>query len=597
MNKSITLNLTFRNYNKVKNSTQNHTLILLLLPHKRQSKTHLQIPPYHWDKQKQIVKPRFRNQHKNLINEINIIKDRCIKYPRMILEGDIHPNNVIPEILGGKDIATSEITVMDFIKENPHPFKDSSEKHLFRIGGVHKHLKIFQPDFGTLTVSKLNDNRNIDTIAGVLNKAKLRKTTISGYMQTLDRVTELANIKNLRPFKARKLFPTNPTPKVQHKVELENMVEGFKSIKTYKDIEAYLMFLYSYCLQGLDAVDLANIDENAIHNYNGKHITHYYPFGDYIESKGDINLNTKHHIRGEIGRSKTSGSIDCMVNLFPTLFIRDWLVYLMNITSPEIAYRGKDRLRLWKHKTRTKEGKKLEGNHKLIRVYMGTLSRKMQKLFGGSMKNSRQTVTQVGKMYLGLTEGQLKMQLNHKLNDVIDNYAQGENALEIRDVRHNQLLNYMEITKIVMSLFNTSNKLMKEGKLFFDRSIKAKSGMHPTPAKLINNDMLIGWALMKHNISSKWNFDLEKEWNMIKIQNSNPRIEIGVDGFPKMITANEDEYPERFHELNKIRKDAFGDFKTVITKGGGIGLSEKTIAEILQEENNLNKVKEIIGNE
>ena len=59
----------------------------------------------------------------------------------------------------------------------------------------------------------------------------------------------------------------------------------------------------------------------------------------------------------------------------------------------------------------------------------------------------------------------------------------------------------------------------------------------------------------------------------------------------------EQEYPERFHELNKIRKDAFGDFKTVITKGGGIGLSEKTIAEILQEENNLNKVKEIIENE
>ena len=275
MNKSITLNLTFRNYNKVKNSNQNHNLILLLLPFKKQARTHLQIPPFHWDKEKQCVKPRFRNQHKNLINEINIIKDRCIKYPRMILEGDIHPDNVIAEILGAKDMITTQTSVFDFIEDNHQPFKDSVEKHLSRVRGVEKHLKNIKPDFGLLTVSKLNDERNVDTIADVLNKAKLRKTSISDYMQTLDRVTELANLKNKRPFKERKLFPTNPTPKVQHKVELKNMVEGFKMIKSYKDIEAYLMFLYSYCLQGLDAVDLANIDENAIHNYDGKHITHY----------------------------------------------------------------------------------------------------------------------------------------------------------------------------------------------------------------------------------------------------------------------------------------------------------------------------------
>lgn len=597
MNKTITLNLTFRNYKKVKDSTQNHHLILLLLPHKKQARTTLQIPPFHWDKEKQAVKPRFRNQHKNLIKEINLLKDRCTKYPRLILEEEIHPDNVIDEILGRNIVIDNETTVIDFIQHNSAPFKNSLRKHIDRMRGVHKHLEKYKPNFGGLTLSKLNDNRNIDSIAEALSKAKLMKTTISGYMQTLDRVTDLAGLKNKRPFKARKLYPSNAVSKVQYKIELENMVAGLQKIKTYKDIEAYLMFLYSYCLQGLDAVDIANIDESAIHNYRGdKRITHYYPFGDYIMSEGEINLKTKYHIRGEIVRSKSAGSIDTMINLFPTLFIRDWLVYLMNITSPHIAYRGKDRLRIFKHKTLTKEGKKLQENHRDIKIYMGTLSRKMQYLFGGSMRNSRHTITQLGKMYLGLDKAQMKMQLNHKLGGAIDNYAQGENALELRDVRHHQLLKYMCVEQLVRGLYMRVKTLFEGGELQIERKTKAKPKKHPSPIGVGGNDVLIGWTILEHSVSSKWSFELEKEWNMIKLQNSVPQITENENGEMVMAVPNEDDLPERFHQLNKIRKEAFGEFNIMISKGGGIARTPKNLAEALQEDKNYQKVNEIIKN-
>ena len=49
MNKKVTLNFTFRNYNKVKNSDVDQRLILRLLPFGKQAQTSYQIAPKKWD--------------------------------------------------------------------------------------------------------------------------------------------------------------------------------------------------------------------------------------------------------------------------------------------------------------------------------------------------------------------------------------------------------------------------------------------------------------------------------------------------------------------------------------------------------------------
>ena len=84
MNKKVTLFFTFRNYNKVKNSDVDHPLILKLLPHNKQTKTSYHIPPKHWDKNAQQVKRRYWDQHPELVKQVNIYKDRFVKYYPMI---------------------------------------------------------------------------------------------------------------------------------------------------------------------------------------------------------------------------------------------------------------------------------------------------------------------------------------------------------------------------------------------------------------------------------------------------------------------------------------------------------------------------------
>lgn len=594
MNKSITFNFTFRNYNKVKDSEIFQPLILRLLPFQKQAKTPFKIPPKHWDKDKQEIKPRFRDQHQTLIQELNILKDKLNAYPRRIQSGEIYPDNVLDEVLGTKERINIALSVVEFISDTPAYWGEAKIiTHIQNVRGVEKWLKSYGSSIRELKLTMLNDNRIIDEISLALRKSPLAKTTIAGYMATLDRVTDIAEIDNKRPFKNRQLKPKNIAKKPRHRVEEANLQLGMNKIKTYKDLEAYLWFLYSYCLQGLDFVDMANLDENAIYNYNGETISHFYPFGDFIESEGGKALTQKWYIKGDIKRSKSETSITCLVNLFPTLFIRDWLHYVMQITSPDIVYKGKDRLRLFKYKTRDSNFKRLPENYRKIKVYYTSPSKKMKQLFGVSSQLTRHSYTQIGKQFLGLTGDQMDMQLNHSVRGSLDTYQKGENAQEMRDLRHNHLINLLGVTRIVSLLYNKMRDDYKAGKLCWYKRDKAIPGMHPAPAKLVTNDMLIGYALLKHGISSEWTDDLQREFTALQLEFSRPKPEY-KNGEIVLVQKKESEYPARYRELNEIRKKAFGEFPIAISKNGGIKVTDKILAETLEQDKILDTVNKII---
>mgnify|MGYP005989757093 CR=1 FL=1 len=595
MNKSITFNFTFRDYNKVKDSHHLKPLILRLLPFKKEAKTPFKIPPMHWDKDKQEIKPRFREQHQTLIKELNILKDKLAEYPRKISSGEIYPDNVLDEVLGNKEQINIELAVAKFISETPAYWGEAKITiHISNVRGVEKALKNAGSSIKELKLSMLNDNRIINEITLALRKSPLAKSTISGYMATLDRVTDVGELKNKRPFKNRQLKPKNIAKKPRHKVEESNLQLGINKIKTYKDLEAYLWFLYSYCLQGLDFVDIANLDENAIYNHKDEQISHYYDFGDFVESDNSKILTQKWHIKGDIKRSKSEMEISSLVNLFPTLFIRDWLVWVMQITSPELVYKGNDRLRIFNFKTRDENFKRIPESYRKLKSYYTSPSKKMKELFGVSMQLARHSYTQIGKQYLGLTGDQMDMQLNHSVKGSLDTYQRGENAQEIRDVRHSQMINLLGVNRILFLLFEKIKDDYSAGKMFWYKKERAIPGKHPAPAKLVTNDMLIGYALLKHNVStSEWTDDLQREYIAIKQEYSRPKPEYR-NGEIVLVEKNESDYPLRFKELNEIRKRAFGDFPISISKNGGIKLKDKILEEQLQVDKNLNTAKQII---
>ena len=112
-------------------------------------------------------------------------------------------------------------------------------------------------------------------IANCVRKSSdLMNTTKKEYFKTLDLISRKALKKKYHnPFKDGGYMPNSAIAKDREGVTSDALLDGLEKIETYKDIEAYLIWLYSFSLQGLDIVDIANIDESKIVNEYGEKLT------------------------------------------------------------------------------------------------------------------------------------------------------------------------------------------------------------------------------------------------------------------------------------------------------------------------------------
>ena len=599
MNKKVTLNFVYRNWEKVKNSEEPHFLILRLLPHARQVKTSYQLPPKHWDKKAQQVKRRYWDEHPNLVAQINRYKDEFVKYYKLIEDGDIHPDAVCSAILHTSIDHDRKVPMLEVIDKNKRKFGEKTgtrEKHRSHLRSVLNYLnKNTKKHYKDLYVDMLKSKEFIDDVLDALDAAPLKNNTINNYLGTLDQISRVAlEPSKQNPFEEFKKKRSDSSP--TYGIPSQKFFDGFANISNYKDIEAYLLWLYSFSLQGLDLVDIANIDESKIIDLDGNPIdfTHYHPFGDLIGSKGDKVLTQRLYLTGI--RSKSAGLIDCCFNMFPVLFIRDWLHYIMQMTNPEIVYKGTDRLRLFNVTTLDSNGKEVKGALKKIKAKTTYVVAKMNKCFGGPLRHSRHTYTQIGKKYFGYTIGQMDYQLNHKVRSTSNTYQQGEDAVTIRDYRHFQLMNYFEITDILRLLKESVMIRYKRGALKYvgrDWAIPPipidgvlKGAKHKPPFMAYNNEMLIGQALLEFHQDSEWTSELQKEYDILIMQTKEkPLRELDEYGMSVSVylTPDHPKYPKRLKELEKIRKRAFGDFPIMINVHGGIQLTEKAHAQRLEK--------------
>ena len=607
----MSLNLTFPNYNRIKNSDVPFLMILRFLPYKKQSKTSFKIPPKHWDKEQQVIKRRYRSLHPELNKRLSMLHEKYQEAFRLVESGDLRPNDVCSFVLNHELIkrVKKEISIYEYIKLNKGDYGERAiQKHLANVRGVEKHLTKCGTRLGELKLSMLKVKHIRDEIVLALRKAGLKITTQNAYLSTLDLVSFKAG--HGKPFKENNLKQRgNDSQKRKGLENADILFDAMRNIKSYKDIEAYLMFLYSYCLQGLDSTDIANISEKSIVDYNNEPISHFYQFGEFIESDSNKTLSKKWYLGGL--RGKSNESIDCLINLFPILYIRDWMHYLVSITQPERAYRGKDRLRLYSFTTKIYSNKQDPEGTKKMKIHADVLSKKMKKNFGVSLQMVRHTYTQIGKRRLGLTEGQMDYQLNHSLSTAAQTYQAAENAKEIRDVRHYQIIKFMEVEKVLKELKRVSMMLYRQGKLLFYKRTKAtptvfeydKRGVRkvklkssfPPPYKIVSNDMLIGELLFEHQASSSWTHSKEERYQQMLMElKLNPQREIDKDGFPTKKILQEDEYPIEFKKLREEKKKAFGEFNHKISKMGAVDLSKDFLSKIVRQEKSIEYVKSLL---
>ena len=431
--------------------------------YKRKSKrkgTQIMVFANHWDNKLQIIKTDFESKYdKKVISEIYDIKKKFGSAQVLLREKKISPTGAF-EIL----IPTISIDGLldDFIENNSKLTSGQKRKYKQYLSALeNKHLtgaKFLVK--GKLKIDSIGDVSVCNDIATILKQSSLSNNTVRDYLEMLDDLSRLAGCPVNSIFVGEKLLPkkTDPMPRL---VQVKDLMLGINKINTLQDLESFLWWLYSFCLLGINTRDILNIDESCI--VSDKSLDHYHPEAKFIPFWKDYERKAHVHIR----RGKTKNPIVMLVNLFPTLVIRDWLHYIVGHTRPDLVYKGKDRFRIFNFKTLTKTGKPdEEGIKKQIKL-LDTYADKQKKMFGGTTALTRQTVTTTGAR-IGISSDELKRQLGHKVKGAFAHYIVTEQVP--KDVNHINIINEFGIIQILLTLmdsFDEIQKLDSNGNLIF----------------------------------------------------------------------------------------------------------------------------------
>ena len=212
---------------------------------------------------------------------------------------------------------------------------------------------------------------NKDDIVKTLFKFN-KPNTGTEYLKKLNTILKSYNPKEFPDQYFKEYYRTEATTP-QRPVPIADIVRAIQKIKTLKQLEAYLFWLYSFCLRGLDGQDVTLVEDSLV--------VEDFAIGDFIfEQEG---YDTSVHI--ELSRKKTrKRKFEILVNAYPTLSINSALKTIIGINRPnEVNHVDGLKLFNWDRIT----------NQRKWDLYSDFLQGRLEHLIRRSFKSTRHTFT------------------------------------------------------------------------------------------------------------------------------------------------------------------------------------------------------------
>tara|TARA_B100001059_G_C17820093_1_gene577716 strand:- start:1025 stop:2704 length:1680 start_codon:yes stop_codon:yes gene_type:complete len=486
--------------------------------------TGLLILPEHWDAKNRKIKDKYITDYPKLQREISRLEKRIREYLVELQSGEITPQTALEQILAKpfEDKSLSEF-IDDWLEIGLKQGQFTKYK---------RQVRAIENKWGKeIRISELNDTMFCAKLANKI------KETVTGneYFSMLDRITVKAKLKNQNPFikedlKNKGIRQQRKIKKAQKELDPIRLTLAPNEITTHLQLASYLWFLYSYCLQGLDGADIVNLDEKMLKSADKSELTHFHPNGNFINPIRDY--SNKYHIIK--GRQKGNEMVVAMYNVFPVLFIRDWLYYLIGITHPQYSYKGDDRIRLFNFKTDSDNEnpgwKQMRDNFRKVQT----------KLIGCSTKNSRDAFTAICEINLGLSRFNIDRMLGHYVEGgSTDHYLNNNSNMVARDIQQMQAIEELGVINLLKMSIDVFNGRKHKGKPFFN--IKSK-------------EFFAGLILLENGKRKlmDWSPEKEKKYQIeiAKVKIGKPEI---IDGKIEYQTLNESEYSGELKELIEER--------------------------------------------
>ena len=501
----------------------------------------------HWDNNRNNIKQSHQSLYGDLPNLISRYQSQFPLVIQKLNEGLIAPENAIDVVIGTLEKVQSK-TIKEFILE--YGYK-SEGKYLQNLSGIHKNLREANYKIKELKLVHLSDISIVKDIIKIFDESKSLGNTRIDYMKNLDRYSRDAHLPIESPFK--KVYGRYPKKIEAYKPKVENdkMLMGIGNINTYKQLEAYLFWLYSYCLQGIDGGDIVNLDEGCLdlEPLKGKKLTHYHILGDYVKPD-DTEYDFSKRVSYFKPRNKSQKTAKGVYNQFPTLFIRDWLHYLIKLNRPSDAYMGSDRIRLFNFKTRGENNQVIEENMKRWRIIGGTYSDQLKKIIGATIIYTRHTNGQLG-IENGFSGDDVDRMLGHSEKGVNRHYLSGAKASPLMAAKQAKMIESFGVeNNLKMLLKSLSRRKLKS----LDKHVNPITDL---PFKTYNSNLAYGNALLgfKTNMIN-WSVDDEALYQKAQSELNGKRIDIGDDGLPIERSVDIGELIPEYQEIIERRRES-----------------------------------------
>ena len=335
-------------------------------------KTDLKIPLKAWDNKKKEVKSRkefaaYRTKFNLLDKRRNEILDQ-LNQNKITVESAL---NAIPLY----NQPESEVLLNwfeDVYLENKRNLSNDYIKKIYSIiSEIDKAL--IENKKQHLVPAKLDYFKNPDYLADIANslfKAKT-KNTATDYLKKLNTVLKGWDRSYFQSLPFQEYYQTEAT-NLKRPVTINELIAAIPKINSYKRLEAYLFWLYSFCLRGLDGQDVTLVSD--------KLKVESTALNDYIFEQE----NNDDPIHIEIKRKKTSArTFTVLVNAYPTLSILKLLKQVLEITRPNEVNQD-DELKLFKWD--------VVSNKRKWDLYSDFIQGRLKKLIGQSFKSTRHTI-------------------------------------------------------------------------------------------------------------------------------------------------------------------------------------------------------------
>ena len=295
-------------------------------------------------------------------------------------------------------------------------------------------VDIGRKEYSVLKFEHFADSTSLERIANIIKSDAfgLEPNGAYNYLKKLDEIYN-KKYKKASPFKSADLRGKYEHPE-KWGVEFRDLLVGIAKINTLQDLEAYLFYLYSLCLRGLNGKDIFRMrDEDFIGADDS----------DYIPNS--VGYEEKQHYKKR--RGKSNNKMQILSNLYPTLHIKRWLQWVLEIERPHLVKRDN-------------EGEALFRKFNDEEVYkhwsIGLRTRyteHLKKLIGNGLNSARHTYTQNGQD-IDIPTSKLQSSLGQVPNDrrgkSIRSYAR--DRVEELDLIHIDVLDNCEIVELYFQL-------------------------------------------------------------------------------------------------------------------------------------------------